>query len=103
MRELWDRQLISRVAHTYARGVDRRDWELVRSCFAEEAHVEGTTASGPVDAYLADLRPAVERFVTTMHVMANQLIDVDGDRGHSETYAVATGPRSRPAPRTRPT
>jgi len=97
VRELWDRQLISRVAHTYARGVDRRDWELVRSCFAEEAHVEGTTASGPVDAYLADLRPAVERFVTTMHVMANQLIDVDGDRGHSETYAVAFHWAAEPA------
>ena len=89
VQELWDRDRISRVAHTYARGVDRRDWALVRSCFADDAYVDGTSARGAVDAYLAELRPAVERFIATMHVMANQLIDVDGDRGHMETYAVA--------------
>jgi SnoaL-like domain len=97
VRELWDRQRISRVAHAYARGIDRRDWVLVRSCFADEAYVDGTSARGAVDAYLAELRPAVERFVTTMHVMANQLIDVDGDRGHMETYAVAFHWAAEPA------
>jgi hypothetical protein len=97
VRGLWDRELISRVAPTYARGVDRRDWELVRACFADEAYVDGTTARGPVDDYLAELRPGVERFVTTMHVMANQLIDVEGDRGHAETYAVAFHWAAEPA------
>ncbi len=89
VQALWDRDRIARLAHTYARGVDRRDWPLVRSCFGDDAHVAGTTASGPVDEYLAELRPAVEQFVSTMHVMANQIVDVDGDRGHVETYAVA--------------
>ncbi|MFI5040914.1 MAG: nuclear transport factor 2 family protein [Acidimicrobiales bacterium] len=89
VQELWDRDRIGRLARAYARGVDRRDWALVRSCFADEAVVEGTRSNGPIDAYLAELRPGVERFASTMHVMANQLIDLDGDRGAMETYAVA--------------
>jgi hypothetical protein len=50
-----------------------------------------------VDAYLAELRPAVEQFAVTMHLMANQTIDVDGVRGHVETYAVAFHWAAEPA------
>ena len=35
VQELWDRDRIARLPRTYARGVDRRDWDLVRSCFAD--------------------------------------------------------------------
>ena len=89
VRELWDRDRIGRLARVYARGVDRRDWALVRTCFADGALVEGTRSRGPVDEYLTALRPGVERYVATMHVMANQLVEVDGDVGALETYAVA--------------
>ncbi len=89
VRELWDRDRIGRLPRRYARGVDRRDWAAVRACFADGAIVEGTRTQGPVDEYLAALRPGVERYVATMHVMANQLVEVDGDRGALETYAVA--------------
>ena len=89
MRELWDRAHVTDVPLRYARGVDRRDWELVRSCFSRDAFVDGTRATGPVDDYLSELRPAVERWAGTMHVMANQLVTVEGDRASLETYAVA--------------
>jgi len=89
VQELWDRDRITQLPMRYARGVDRRDWALVRSCFADEATVDGTRSSGPIDIYLAELRPGVERFSSTMHVMANQLVDISGDRGEIETYAVA--------------
>jgi len=89
VQELWDRDRIARLPLTYARGVDRRDWALVRSCFHDDAVIEGSRMTGPVDAYLRDLEPAVARYVVTMHFMGNQLVDVDGDRGRCETYAVA--------------
>jgi hypothetical protein len=73
----------------YARGVDRRDWDLVRSCFADDAVIEGTRFSGPIDEYLPMLRPGVESFPTTMHFMGNQLAEIDGDRASTETYAIA--------------
>jgi hypothetical protein len=89
VRELWDRTHVLEVPLRYARGVDRRDWDLVRSCFSADAFVDGTRATGHVDAYLAQLRPGVERWAGTMHVMANQLVSVDRDRASLETYAVA--------------
>jgi hypothetical protein len=89
VRELWDRDRIARVPLTYARGVDRRDWALVRSCFTSDAFIDGSRKTASVDEYLADLIPGVEYFPTTMHFMGNQLVEVDGDTGSIETYAVA--------------
>jgi hypothetical protein len=89
VRELWDRDRIARVPRTYSRGIDRRDWDLVRSCFTADALIEGSRATAPVDDYIAQLRPGVEYFPVTMHFMGNQLIDVDGDSGEVDTYAVA--------------
>ena len=89
VQELWDREHIAALPVTYARGVDRRDWDLVRSCFTPDCFIDGSRASASLDEYLTQLRPGVERFPTTMHFMGNQLVTVDGDRGHVETYAVA--------------
>jgi hypothetical protein len=89
VQELWDRDRIKALPVTYARGVDRRDWGLVRSCFTDDCFVEGSRAAAPIEEYLADLRPGVEHFPTTMHFMGNQLVEVAGDEGRVETYAVA--------------
>ena len=97
VRELRDRDQIARLIRTYARGIDTRDWELVRSCFAPDAMVEGSRTTAPLDPYLADLRPGVEYFPTTMHFMGNQLVEVDGDVGQIETYAVAYHWKAVPA------
>jgi hypothetical protein len=89
LRALLDRRAVQDVPLTYARGIDRRDWDLVRGCFTEDCTIDGSRGSGTVDEYLTMLRPGVERYPTTMHFMGNQLATVDGDEGHVETYAVA--------------
>lgn len=89
VRELWDRDRIARVPRRYSRGIDRRDWDLVRSCFAADAFVDGSREAAPVDEYLVSLRKGVEYYPTTMHFMGNQLVEVTGDTGFVETYAVA--------------
>lgn len=86
---LADRSHVGDVPLRYAQGVDRRDWELVRSCFSTDAYVQGSRTTAPLDAYLGILRPAVERYPTTMHFMGNQLVELDGDVARIETYAVA--------------
>jgi len=88
-RELKDRDEIGRLIRTYAHGVDRRDWGLVRSCFSDDAEAQGSRSTGPIEPYLAALRPGVEFYPTTMHFMGNQLIELDGDTARVETYAVA--------------
>jgi hypothetical protein len=88
-RELQDRDEIARLIRTYAHGVDRRDWDLVRSCFSDDAEAQGSRSTGFIEPYLAALRPGVEFYPTTMHFMGNQLVELDGDTAHVETYAVA--------------
>lgn len=92
-----DRQDVAAVPITYAKGVDTRDWALVRAQFTDDAVVEGSRASAPVDAYVEHLRPGVEVFPTTMHFMGNQLVEVDGDTATVTTYAVAYHWKGEPA------
>ena len=73
----------------YARGVDRRDLDLVRSCFAPDARYEGTLASGTVSDMLAALPAAMDRYVATLHFMSEPMVTIDGDEARSETAAVA--------------
>ena len=88
-QELKDLDEIARLIRTYAHGVDRRDWDLVRSCFSDDAEAQGSRSTGPIEPYLAALRPGVEFYPTTMHFMGNQLVELDGDTAQVETYAVA--------------
>ena len=87
LRELHDREAIARLPQLYARGVDRRDWDLVRSCFTHDAVAFGAW-SGPIDEYLPHVRTWIETYPVgaTTHLTGNQLIDLSGDSAHLETY-----------------
>jgi len=89
VRHLVDDLAVSQIMINYARGIDRRDWDLVRSCFADDAYIEGTQFGGPRDDYLAVLLPGVAHFPATQHFIGNQLRQVDGDTASTETYLIA--------------
>ena len=86
---LLDRAAIHDVLLRYAQGVDRRDLALVASCFTPTAAYDGTLVRGTIAQALERLAGAFGRYTTTMHFMGNQMIALDGDLGHSETYAIA--------------
>ncbi len=88
---LKDRELIKDLPQRYARGIDRIDFDLVRSNFHPDCVVHGTVVSGPLDPYLDWTEKELAKFEATLHVMGNQYVDlVEGaDEGHVETYAVA--------------
>jgi hypothetical protein len=75
----------------YAQGVDRRDWDLVASCFTPDAYIAGSRYSASFEEYFPILRASVDAFGVTMHFMGNQLYDAgDGaDNASVQTYAVA--------------
>jgi len=89
LRRLLDRAAIEDVLRRYARGVDRRDLELVASCFTADAAYDGALARGTITDALAALRVALDRYASTLHFLGNQLVEVDGDTARSETYALA--------------
>ncbi len=89
VQALLDRQAIRDVVLRYCRGIDRLDLELVRSCYHADATDEHGTFTGTRDEYVDWVGGVLNRFTGTMHVVANQLVELDGDRARSETYGVA--------------
>ena len=88
LRDLSDRAAIHDLLMRYARGVDRRDLDLVASCFAPDAGYEGSLGVGTIAVALRALRDRMARYQTTMHFLSNQLIELDGDTARCETYAL---------------
>jgi hypothetical protein len=91
LSDLVDKEQIREVTARYFRGVDRKEWELVRACY----HADALDEHGPLFNGLA--REFVdwvsgwidERFSMTMHIGGQSLIDLEGDVAHGETYAIA--------------
>jgi hypothetical protein len=86
---LIDDHAIRQVLYRYCRGVDRRDFELIRSCYHPDATCDHGTYRGDLDGFMSYLQGELPRFESTMHMLGNVLIDLDGDRARSEAYALA--------------
>jgi len=77
----------------YCRGIDRLDWDLVRSCFWPDgiADYRAFGLTGTPDALVAFLQApaAMPALTRTMHVLSNHTIALDADRARSEAYCMA--------------
>lgn len=80
---------IADVVFRYCRGVDRLDFELVRSCYHDDGVDHHTGFDGNADQYVEWLASLLPRFGGTMHLVGNQLIEVDGTSARCETYGMA--------------
>jgi 3-phenylpropionate/cinnamic acid dioxygenase small subunit len=89
VRELVDRAAIRDLLLRYAHGVDRRDLDAVAACFTADASYKGSLGEGSIEVALRALRERMGQYSSTMHLVANQLVSIDGDRADSETYAIA--------------
>jgi ketosteroid isomerase-like protein len=84
-----DQQEIRDVCYRYCRGIDRRDYDLVRSCYHPDAVDQHGEYVGGVDGFIEHVQQNIARFDRTMHFLGNILVEVDGDRARGEAYAMA--------------
>jgi 3-phenylpropionate/cinnamic acid dioxygenase small subunit len=89
LARLIDQQDIRDVIYRYCRGIDRRDFDLVRSCYHPDATDDHGDFRGTIDEFIPYVTERVQRFERTMHFVGNVLVEVDGDRARSESYTVA--------------
>ena len=101
---LLDRAEIHDLMASYALGVDLRDYERVRACFAPGFRARyGDHEFDDLDP-LIEYISGVEHFVSTTHFMGSQLIEVAGDEAAMRTAAIISqreppdGERSGPSP-----
>jgi hypothetical protein len=92
--ELLAKQEIADAMARYARGIDRRDEELVRSAYHEDSVDEhGWGFTGPGWGLAAATRMDGTGFpvdwLTTTHFLGQSLVEVDGDEAVSETYFIS--------------
>jgi 3-phenylpropionate/cinnamic acid dioxygenase small subunit len=81
---LTDRAAISDVVIRYARSLDMQDWEMCRSCFADDIEQDYSDfrgeppASIKADAFVALRREALTG-IKTQHLSTNHAVSVEGD------------------------
>ncbi|MBU8819765.1 nuclear transport factor 2 family protein [Mycolicibacterium goodii] len=82
LRGLADQLEIAELLTRYARGVDSKDWELYRSVFTEDAHIDYTSAgaiAGGRDEVIDWLATGFAAIPWTMHYITNIDAQIDGD------------------------
>jgi len=89
LQRLLDEAAIKRVHLDYCRGVDRRDWDLVRSCYHPDATDHHGPYSGGVNGFIGWGIDSLETVLSTTHLVGNQIVEVDGSTAWHEAYCRA--------------
>lgn len=85
--EVADRIALQDVMLNYAAGVDERDFDRYRACFADDVEVLdfGDAPVHGVDAWVDYVKEALERFGPTQHMLGPQFAVIDGDTAETRS------------------
>lgn len=90
-----DRALLDRIALTdlvmrYCRGIDRRDFALVRSLYHDDAIDDhGKMFKGGPDAFARFLPEIMAPWEATIHSISNSVFAIEGDQAEGEHVVMA--------------
>ena len=91
-----DKLAVAETVYRYATAVDRRDWVLYRSLFADVVTVDFSSYDPGLpprqiraEAWVAGVVPLFTGFAATHHSMTNPLATVDGDTAAITMYVRA--------------
>ncbi len=87
---LMDREILRQFPQRYARAVDQRDHDALTALFDPDGSVDGTFGQQAVADYLDTMGSRPDTGGTSMHVLADPLIDLEvgADTARLDTYAV---------------
>jgi hypothetical protein len=84
------REALRHLVAAYGHGIDRRDWDLVRSLYHDDAIDDHRPYyRGSADGYVAWLPGMMAQWRATSHAMLSALYAIDGDRACGEVVARA--------------
>jgi 3-phenylpropionate/cinnamic acid dioxygenase small subunit len=81
------REEIRDILHRYCKGIDRRDWPLVRSCFADDHVHKHGDYEGPPDEFIGFASQVLEHIPATHHSISNVHIALSDDGNCAATEA----------------
>ena len=89
LQQLIDEAAIAKVHLRYCRAIDRRDFDLLRSCYHPDAVDDHGDFVGGIDDFVEFCREGTLNFTSTSHHTTNTLVEVEGDVAHAEFYGRA--------------
>lgn len=90
IRALLDKDAVREVSLRYTRGIDRHDVDLFLSAYHPDARDDhGSFIGLGTDFVEYANRVHAENWVCHQHYVTNQVIDLDGDTAHCESYFLA--------------
>jgi 3-phenylpropionate/cinnamic acid dioxygenase small subunit len=91
LKELSDRRQIDDLLIRYTVSIDKKDWNLLDTCFTQDATVDYTTSGGvkgPYPEVRQWLEKALSVFPVTQHFISNTTVELSGDTAKSRTYVI---------------
>ncbi len=89
LRAVVDKSMIVECVVRLARGEDRRNAGLIRSCWWPDARYDYGVQSGDFESYLAWVVPGADAIKNTQHVLGQTYIELVGDKAKAETHVVS--------------
>lgn len=90
LQTLLDKEAVREVALRYTRGIDRHDDALLLSAYHPDASDDHGSFIGSGAAFVEYAnRVHAQNWVCHQHYVTNQVIDLDGDTAHCESYFLA--------------
>jgi hypothetical protein len=89
LQKLVDEAEIRQVHIRYCRGIDRMDWDLVRSCYHPDAIDRHGAYEGGAEGFIDWAVKLLPNFESTMHFTGNQYVNVNGNVAFAEHYCRA--------------
>lgn len=90
LQRLVDKDQITDVLYQWSRGVERKDWDLVRACYTEDARDEHGSVNSNVDDFISWMRAYHTHIEHAVFNSTNILIEfIDADRAFVETHGTS--------------
>lgn len=85
-----DEWALRRLAETYAFAMDRRDPEMLKPLFTDDAVIESVFRAQRGIAEILGIPDILTKmYASTLHAVHNQSVTITGDTAEGETYCVA--------------
>jgi SnoaL-like domain len=89
LRVLMDDREIRSLEYRYCRAIDRRLYDLLRSCYHPDATDHHGDFFGGVDDFVAHVQRGLAAFESTLHFVGNLQVEIDDDAARTEAYVLA--------------
>lgn len=87
VEQLWAREQIRDRLHLYCKGIDRRDYALVRSCFSDDHQHDHNGFNGSPDEFVSAVAGLLAKLPATHHSISNVHITLSDDGLRAKTEA----------------